>query len=434
MKFYDREIETDALHGIEISSAKTAQMTVVTGRRRIGKTALVKHSFTQIPFVYFFVVRKSEAMLCRELLDIVRETTGEDLGEFTSFARLFRALMNLSKRLNFTLVLDEFQNLRYIDESLFSEIQNIWDDNKGESHINLVLCGSVYSMMTKIFDDAREPLYGRATHRINLRPFRTSTLKEILHDHNPNYEPDDLLTLYMLTGGVAKYVELIIDSGAYTKDAMIDTVLSYGSYFITEGYEMLREEFGKEYANYFSVLQAIAEGNTDRGKIKNAAGIEPGGYLDKLEKTYNLVARQRPWQQPEGARDVRYYLLDNFLTFWFRFIHKYRSAVEIDNMDYVRAKVQADYNTFSGFILERYFRQQYAETGIYNIVSNYWHRDADEIDLIAVDEADKHLVIAECKRQAKRIDLDLLREKARAIVTKHRRWQVEYRALSLEDM
>ncbi|MBP5536653.1 MAG: ATP-binding protein [Bacteroidales bacterium] len=434
MKFYDRETETDTLQLIESLSAKAAQMTVVTGRRRIGKTALIKHSFARIPFIYFFVVRKSEALLCSELQEIVRETTGEDLGEFTSFARLFRAIMNMSKRLNFTLVLDEFQNLQYVDGSLFSEIQNIWDSNKDESHINLVLCGSVYSMMAKIFDDAHEPLYGRATHRINLRPFRTATLKEILADHNPAYQPDDLLALYMLTGGVAKYVELIIDSGAYTKDTMIEAVLSYGSHFITEGYEMLREEFGKEYANYFSVLQAIAEGNTERGRIKSAIGIEPGGYLDKLEKTYGLVARQRPWQQHEGARDVRYCIIDNFLTFWFRFVYKYRSAVEIDNMDYVRAKVQSDYNTFSGLILERYFRQQYAETGLYNVVSNYWHRDADEIDLVAVNEADKQIVLAECKRQAQRINLDTLREKSRDIVAKHRRWQVDYRALSLADM
>lgn len=434
MKFYDRETETDTLQKIEKQSSTAAQMTVITGRRRIGKTALIKHAFSRIPFVYFFVVRKSEALLCRELVDIVRETLGEDLGEFTSFARLFRALMNLSKRRNFTLVLDEFQNLRYTDEALFSEIQNIWDGNKDESRINLVLCGSVYSMMTKLFDDAQEPLYGRVTHRINLRPFRTATLKAILADHNPAYQPDDLLTFYMLTGGVAKYVELLIDGGSYTKDAMIDAVLSYGSYFTTEGYEMLREEFGKEYANYFSILQAIAEGNTDRGKIKNVTNIEPGGYLDKLEKTYGLIARQRPYLQPEGSRDVRYYLLDNFLTFWFRFVHKYRSAVEIDNMQYVRDKVKADYNTFSGLILERYFRQQYAETGVYNIISNYWHHDTDEIDLIAVNETDKHLLIAECKRQSKKINLDILQEKARTIVAKHRRWQVEYRALSLEDM
>jgi len=434
MKFYDREIETETLHQIENMSAKVAQMTVVTGRRRIGKTSLVKYSFTRKPFVYFFVVRKSEGLLCKELVDIVRETTGEDLGEFTSFARLFRALMNLSKRLNFTLVLDEFQNLEYINESLFSEIQNAWDSTKDESHINLLLCGSVYSMMTKIFDDAHEPLYGRATHRIKLKPFSTATLKQILADHNPDFTPDDLLTFYMLTGGVAKYVELLIDSGAYTKEAMIDAVLSYGSYFISEGYDMLREEFGKEYANYFSVLQAIAEGNTDRGKIKSVINIEPGGYIDKLEKKYNLVARQRPWQQPEGTRDVRYYLFDNFLTFWFRFVHKYRSAVEIGNIEYVRNKVLADYNTFSGFILERYFRQQYAETGIYNIVSNYWNRNGDEIDLVAVNETDKIIVIAECKRQAKRINLDLLQKKASAIVTKRRGWKVEFCALSLEDM
>lgn len=434
MKFYDREIEINTLCKIESLSARVAQMTVITGRRRIGKTALIRQSFSHIPFVYFFVVRKSESLLCQELTDIVREATGEDFGEFTSFSRLFRALMQLSKRLNYTLVFDEFQNLRYVDESLFSEIQNIWDSTKDESHINLVLCGSVYSMMTKIFDDAKEPLYGRATHRINLRPFRTDTLKEILSDRNPSYCPDDLLTLYMLTGGVAKYVELLIDTEAYTKDVMIDSVLSYGSYFVTEGYEMLRDEFGKEYSNYFSILQAIAEGYTDRGKIKNITNIEPGGYLDKLEKTYGLIARQRPYLQPEGTRDVRYYVIDNFLTFWFRFIHKYRSAVEIDNMEYVRAKVRADYNTFSGFILERYFRQQYAEAGIYNTISNYWHRDADEIDLIAVNESDKHLVIAECKRQSKRINLDQLREKSQAIDAKHRRWQVDYRALSLEDM
>ena len=122
------------------------------------------------------------------------------------------------------------------------------------------------------------------------------------------------------------------------------------------------------------------------------------------------------------------------MTFWFRFIHKYRSAIEIGNIDYVRNKVYADYNTFSGIILERYFRQQYAETGLYNIVTNYWKRNTDEIDLIAVNEADRHLVIAECKRQAARINLDVLQKKAHDIVARHQRWTIDYRALSLEDM
>lgn len=434
MKFYNRENEMEALKGIETKSALFAQMTVVTGRRRIGKTALIRHAFGKIPFLYFFVARKSEAMLCEELCAIVREVLHEDLGDFTSFARLFGAMMNLSKRVNFTLVFDEFQNVKYANETVFSDIQNLWDANKDESRINLVLCGSVYSMMTKIFDDAREPLYGRATRRIHLKPFKTDTLKEILAEGNPNYTPDDLLTLYMLTGGVAKYVEQLVMDNAFTHEDMIRSVFSFGSYFISEGYEMLRDEFGKEYSNYFSVLQAIADGNTERGDIKNATGIEPGGYLDKLEKNYNLVGRNRAYLQPEGTRNVKYFILDNFLTFWFRFVHKYRSAIEIDNYDYVRDKVLADYNTFSGFILERYFRQRFAEDGGYNIVTNYWKGGSDEIDIVAVNEVDKHLVIAECKRQAKRIDMKTLQERSADLIAKHRRWSIELKGLSLDDM
>lgn len=434
MKFYNRETEMEALRGIEGRSASFPQMTVITGRRRIGKTALIRHSFGKIPFLYFFVARKSEAMLCEELGGIIREVLHEDLGDFTSFARLFGAIMNLSKRKNFTLVFDEFQNFKYASDSVFSDIQNLWDTNKEESQLNLVLCGSVYSMMTKIFDDSEEPLYGRATNRIHLKPFKTATLKEILAQGNPDYTSDDLLTLYMLTGGVAKYVEQLVMDKAFTHDDMIRSVFSYGSYFISEGYEMLRDEFGKEYSNYFSVLQAIADGNTERGDIKNATGIEPGGYLDKLEKTYNIASRHRAYMQPEGARNVKYFIRDNFLTFWFRFIHKYRSAIEIDNFDYVRDKVMADYNTFSGFILERYFRQRFAEMGCYNIVTNYWKGGEDEIDLIAVNEVEKHLVIAECKRQAKRIDMKRLQERATDIVAKHRRWNIELKGLSLDDM
>ena len=434
MKFYDREIEAETLKSVEKKSAKYAQMTVVTGRRRSGKTSLIRHSFAEIPFVYFFVTRKSEAMLCAELCENVRYVLNEDIGDFSSFSRLFNAIMNLSKRINFTLVLDEFQNLNYANPALFSDIQNIWDANKEDSKLNLVLCGSVYSMMTKIFDNSKEPLYGRATSRINLKPFKISTLKEILADGNPNYNSDDLLTLYMLTGGVAKYVEQLVMDNAFTKDDMIRSFFSFGSYFITEGYEMLRDEFGKEYSNYFSILQAIADGNTERGNIKNVTGIEPGGYLDKLEKNYNLLNRHRAYMQSPNTHSVKYFIRDNFLTFWFRFIHKYRSAIEIGHLEYVQDKVFADYDTFSGIVLERYFHQLYAEKGCYNIITNYWKGGGNEIDMIAVNEVDKHLVVAECKRQAKRINLNTLKDKAVDIVAKHRNWNIEFVGLSLEDM
>lgn len=435
MKFYDREAEISELKRIEKLSAEYAQMTVMTGRRRIGKTTLTKKAFSEIPFVYFFVGKKSENLLCAELKEIVCDTFGEDIGDFTSFARLFAMIMSISRRKNFTLVLDEFQNFRYANDAIFSEMQDTWDSNKDESHINLVLCGSIYSKMEKIFDDKDEPLYGRCTARFNIRPFSIGTLKEILKDFNPQYTFEDLLCLYMITGGVARYVEQLITQGAYTKVDMINCMLEPGSYFVDEAREMLSDEFGRDYGNYFSILAALASGNTTRGEIKSYTGIEAGGFLDNLEKDFGIIEKKRPYLSGANSKKVRYAISDNFLDFWFRFIYKYRSAVEIQNLKYVRDKVYADYETYSGLVLERYFRQQYKETGMYNVVSSYWNRDGkDEIDLVAVNEAERAIVIGEVKRNPDKIDLNLLKEKAAKILEHHKEWSISFVGLSLKDM
>lgn len=436
MKFYDREQELDALRKIEAISAEYAQFTVITGRRRIGKTTLIKKAFTKIPFVYFFVGKKSETLLCAELSEIVKVTLDEDLGVFTSFPRLLGAIMSISKRRNFTLVLDEFQNIAHARDSIFSDIQSVWDDNKEQSSINLVVCGSLYSKMKKIFDDKDEPLYGRATARLKIRPFSLATLKTILANHNPHFTYDDLLALYMITGGVAKYVEQLITRGAFTKDDIIKDTLSTGSNFLDEGQEMLRDEFGKDYGNYFSILSAIATGENSRGEIKSYTGVEAGGYLDNLEKDFDIISRRRPYLAGENTKNVEYFISDNFLNFWFRFIYRYRSAVEVGNLEWLAGKVSADYDTYSGTILERYFRQKYAETGQYNLVTNYWKKDGkDEIDLIAVDDVDKYLVIGEVKRNPEKIDMKVLEEKAVAVVQQHTgKWTIQYVGLSLLDM
>lgn len=435
MKFYNREIETETLQRIERLSKDNAQMTVITGRRRIGKTTLIRHASTEIPFIYFFVGRKSETLLCAELTDIVKETLGEELGTFNSMSKLFSALMNISCRRNFTLVFDEFQNFAQVNDAFFSDMQDIWDRTKDNSRINLILSGSLYSMMNRIFDDRKEPLYGRATNRIKLQPFTINTLKEIMNDYHPDFTADDLLAFYMVTGGVAKYVEQLVIQQAFTKEDIVKSVLGYGSYFINEGKDVLSDEFGKEYGNYFSVLSSIADGYTSRGDITNNTGVESGGYLAKLETVYDLIERSKPYLSAEGTRNNRYLIKDNFLNFWFRFVYKYRSAIEFGNLEYVQQKVLADYETYSGHILERYFRQKYKETGLYNIVTNYWEKgNANEIDLIAVNEVDKEVVIGECKRNPKRISLNVLQEKAANIQAKQKKFRYHFVGLSLEDM
>jgi len=430
-----------ALKKYEKLSITSAQMIVITGRRRIGKTTLIKRALTEIPFLYFFVGKKSENLLCTELSEIVRDVLGEDLGEFTSFKRLFAAIMAISKRKNFTLVFDEFQNFKIAGEGIFSDIQDVWDSGKEGSMINLVVCGSIYSKMKQIFDDKDEPLYGRATARFKIKPFGTKTLTRIMQDCNPDYTPEDLLAMYMVTGGVAKYVELLVDQNALTKADIIESTISTGSYFIDEGKELLTDELGKDYGNYFSVLAALASGNTYRSDITSYVGFETGGYLDKLEKDFDIVSRVRPYLAGDNSRNVRYCLSDNFLNFWFRFIYKYRSAVEIGNMEYIRKKIEIDYGSFSGHILESWFRQVFRETGEFNIVTNYWEKgskgepgEKNEIDLIAVNENDKRVVICECKRNQNKYSLNILQKKAEKILHHHKKWKIEFLSLSMKNV
>lgn len=435
MRFYDRVQELETLREIEIASAESAQMTMIVGRRRVGKTTLLRNAFTVTPILYFFIGRKNEILLCEEFVEEIESKLGEAFGHFTSFAQLFKVLMQLSFRKNFTLIIDEFQEFKSINPSLFSDMQNIWDANKEESRINLVICGSIYSMMKQIFENSKEPLYGRATARMHIRPFDINTLKEILADNNPDYKSEDLLTFYLLTGGVAKYIEQLVIRKAFTKDKMLKTVLSPGSYFLEEGKDVLIEEFGRDYSNYFSILALIASSKTARGEIESTLNMPIGGYLDKLENEYNIIRRIRPFMAKEGSRNNKYKIVDNFLQFWFRFIYKYRSAVEIGNLDYVRQIVERDYETYSGYILEKYFRQQLAESKAYSDVQSYWNRKGEnEIDIIAVNDFEKRLLIGEVKRNKERINLHILENKATEIARKYADYQIEYKGFSLEDM
>lgn len=138
--------------------------------------------------------------------------------------------------------------------------------------------------MKRIFENAKEPLYGRATSRMLIKPFRIHTIKEILSDYNPSYSPEDLLAFYMITGGVAKYIEQLVIRKAFTKQAIFKTIFREGSYFLEEGKSVLVDEFGKDYGNYFSVLSLIANSKTERGAIESTLNMPVGGFLGQTGK------------------------------------------------------------------------------------------------------------------------------------------------------
>ena len=439
MKFYDREKELQLLQDIESVSIEASQMTVLVGRRRIGKTKLLLRAAEGKPCVYLFVSRKSESILCRQFVEDAERTLGIPIGSYSRIADLLEHLMRVSQTMPITLIIDEFQEIANIDASIIGDIQRVWDLNKDKSRINLLLSGSVYSMMHRIFEDDKEPLFSRASNIIHLDAFHTDVLKDILHDHNPNYTSEDLLALFAFTGGVAWYVELIMNAKAFTYRKMVDVIFRENSLFVSEGKNLLIEEFGKDYSTYFSILECIAHGISTRGEIEAMVGVsEIGGYLSKLEKGYNIIRQMRPVFSKMAAKTVRYYISDNFLTFWFRFFYKYMNYVESGSMKLLKQTFLRDYPAFSGMMLERYYRQQARESGQYTTIGNYWDRKGEhEIDLILVNELEGTVKIGEVKRQARKISPRLLQAKADHFLSLHpqlQSYQCELVMLDMQDM
>lgn len=436
MKFYNREIELEKLRKVHTLSKELAQLTFVVGRRRIGKTSLLLRAFDITNTLYLFVAKKNEALLCEEFIEEVKHKLSIPIyGEIKSFAVLFEILMQAAKKMHFTVIIDEFQELNSINPAIFSDMQRIWDTNKEESSINLVACGSIYSMMTRIFENAKEPLFGRATQRMHIQAFNINTLKEILNDYAPAYSAEDLLTFYIVTGGVAKYVELLVQNQAFSKDAIVDTILTENSLFLDEGKHVLIEEFGKEYGNYFSILSLIAAGKTARVEIESILEMETGGYLARLEKEYKIIQQIRPILAKPGSRTVKYKISDQFLSFWFRFIYKNRSAVEAGNLAYVKQIITRDFSTYSGRMLEDYFIQKLKTEKKYNLIGTYWEKNnQNEIDIVAVNELKKTVLFAEVKRQKKNISLEKLKYKSLHLQKQFEGYSFTFKAFGMEDM
>lgn len=445
MRFYDRENETAELKRIcNLSFTRNSRMTVLTGRRRIGKTSLIKKAFedSDEPMLYFFTGRKTEAALVNDFVQEIHDKLHGYVPEgLKSVTGVLKHLFEQAKVMKFTLVIDEFQEFMTVNPSVFSDLQNLWDSYRFDTRMNLVLSGSVMSMMRRIFTDAHEPLFGRADNIINLRPFKIQVMREILKDYNAEYTNEDLLALYSITGGIPKYIELFCDNGYVTAESMLRFSVSYMSPFIDEGRNLLITEFGRDYGTYFSILLAIAQGHTSQAEVTAAlGGMAIGGHLERLENTYNILSKFRPVLSKPGSKNtVRFRISDPFLQFWFRFIERNRSLIELDNYNDLQNIVVRDYPTYSGLMLEKYFRQKLTEEGGFREMGSWWEakagKEACEIDIVGIRTDGKSALIAEVKRNARNYDNKAFMSKVERIKAKVLSgYEIESRLYTMEDM
>ena len=441
MKFYNRENEIAKLHEIrDLSYSDHSRLTVVTGRRRIGKTSLISKALEDEPFIYLFVGRKNEASLCAGYCKEIAAKLGVFVPPMTVFQDVFAFLMQQGETRRFSLVIDEFQEFFNINPSVYSDIQNHWDRYRLKTHVNFIVSGSVYSLMVKIFQNYHEPLFGRADVTMKLAPFALPVLKQIMAEHHPNYTNDDLLALYTVTGGIPKYVELLVDAKALSVKRIIHAVCDPDSPFKDEGKNLLVDEFGKHYGTYFSMLDAISNGINTQAEIASALGEKSiGGHLKKLEETYGIIRKTRPILSKKGTQTVRYAITDLFLRFWFRYFEGNRALVEMNQFGVLEQVISADYTTYSGKTLEEYFKQQFIESHEYREIGAYWEAKKGkaqcEIDIVALKLEKNKALAVEVKRQRKEFKPEALAEKVQHLKDKLLpKYTIEQICLTLQDI
>jgi len=279
-------------------------------------------------------------------------------------------------------------------------------------------------------------------------PLSPTFIKQVMVDQN-RYSAENMLLWWCLSGGIPKYLEWLSNTGENAlvdvgSDAsstevklVFDELISSSSPLIKEGVHRLVEDFGSEHRTYFDVLGAIANGYTARSRIENYLNIGIGTILQNLESDFDIIAKMRPITSKENSRDVRYKIVDPFLRFWFKFIYSNRSAVEMENFDYIKKLLNRDFDTFSGIELEALCEAILIESKQFNRIGSYWdNKGENEIDIVAINDFDKKILIVEVKRQFKRYSHNKLVIKSSGLLSKLKlkNYQIDYQCFSLDNL
>ncbi|QEN04570.1 AAA family ATPase [Thiospirochaeta perfilievii] len=435
MKFYAREKELQFLEKQYTTLGSSSKMTVLTGRRRIGKTSLATKFANNKKSLYLFISKKSEKLLCKEFVATIQDKLDYPvIGEISNFKDIFKLLLEIAKKEEIVIIIDEFQEFYNINPSVYSDLQNLWDSYKFESKMQVIFIGSIYSLMHKIFQNSKEPLFGRADMVVYLKPFSPKTIKQILLDNN-SFTTENLFIIFLITGGIPRYIEILVNDKKWSEKLIIDYYISEDSPFINEGKTILIEEFGKEYGTYFSILELMSEGRTSRSEIESILEKNIGGYLEKLEIDYDLINKNKPVGAKPTGKVQKYHIKDNFLKFWFRFIQINRTAIENYNFEYIKKYYEKYIQVYKGPLLEKMYQEIFKEKSEFNIIGNYWERgNLNEIDLVAVNDLDKKIIIGEIKMNLDKAKMNDLKNKSVKLLKKYKDYSVEYLLLGMQNL
>lgn len=408
MKFINRKKELKALN--EKWRSKSAHFFVVYGKRRVGKTELVKQFLKGKPSIYFLADKRNHLDQLKELGRVVGNFFEDKILTRNGFQNWIEFFEYISERKNKSLaiVIDEYPYLVETDDATSSIFQKGWDEYLKKSKIFLVLMGSSISMMESETLLRESPLFGRRTGQILINPMTFSDSWNFFPEKNF----EQFMGIYSITDGMPAYI-LQIDGKKTIKENIEKKIFSHTEFLYNEVEFMLEEEL-REPKNYLSILKAISWGKRKFGEIVNETGLQKNiitKYLSVLENL-RLIEKEVPATEknPQKSRKGLYKISDNFFRFWFQYVFPFKSDLEIGRTDHVLKQFEERFNLIESVVYEKVCRELIFgfEDSLFSFekVGKWWEKE-EEMDLVALNERENKIVFGECKWSSRAVGIDI---------------------------
>jgi uncharacterized protein len=413
MRFVNRTEELAFLH--KYFERRGFQFIPLYGRRRVGKTRLVREFIQGKRSIYFLADSVTEGEQLRNLGCDVGEFFGDAIlaeSGFRDWQQFFRYVKEKAEHERLVMVIDEFPYLVNSNKGISSIFQKGIDTYLKETNVFLILLGSSIGMMEEEVLFYKAPLYGRRTASLEVREMPFSALVEFFPEANLQQR----IEIYGVFGSIPAYIERL-DADGNIQSAINDLILDRGSFLHNEVEFLLREEL-REPRNYFVILRAIAQGKRKMSEIVNDTGFEKSHlarYLDIL-RSLRFVDKEIPVTEkyPDKSRLGLYRLHDRFFSFWFKYVFPHRGRLEIGNTDYLLGKIRDTFDQHLSFVYEDVCRElclELLESGkmTFSTIGRWWLKN-EEIDLVALDQESETIWFGECKWSINPVGEDIYRE------------------------
>ena len=408
MKFINREIELEDLN--KRWKKETSEFFVIYGRRRVGKTELVKQFIKDKPSVYFMADKRSQKEQLRELGRLLGDYFEDTLlikNGFNEWLQVFEYLKkNVTKR--FVFVIDEYPYLAESDSSMGSIFQKGWDVYLKNSKIFFILLGSSISMMESEVLSYKSPLFGRRTGQALIDPLNFKQSHQFLKEKSF----EDFLEIYTILGGMPAYL-LEFDKNISLKENIINNIFSKTSFLFNEIEFILKEEF-RQPKNYLSILKAISLSKTKFGEIANYTGLSKNVLTKYIDTLINLklIEKEVPVTEDNLQKTKKgiYKIYDNFFRFWFQYVFPYKSDLEIQRYGEVLRKIEETFHQNQSLVYENVCLELLSDFRdiIFNFerIGRWWNKE-EEIDVIGLNDKTKQIIFGECKWSKNMVDTNV---------------------------